>query len=179
MAQQTSDTDRINELDSLLRRIEQGSFERATLSMKEGVYAYAPWYSFALTSLALLTADDELAYGQAELTETGLAKIVVVTSTLVVAANIDTVGALNDRPFAEAFPRRTLTSLSLQAGQGVDQRGSPALGWPEHLTIELRYEGREDVITLRGNAFDRFEPGNVGAIWTLLRQLRGDLVAKS
>jgi hypothetical protein len=132
-----------------------------------------------LTSLALLTADDELAYDQAELTETSLAKIVVVTSTLVVAANIDTVGALKDRPFAEAFPRRTLTSLSLQAGQGVDQRGSQALGWPEQLTIELRYEGREDVITLRGNAFDRFEPGNVGAIWTLLRQLRGDLVAKS
>jgi len=121
MAQRTSDTDRINELDSLLRGIGQGPFEMATVSMKEGVYAYTPWYSYALTSLALLTAEDELAYGQAELTDSGLAKIVVFTFTLVVTANVDTVEAANARPFAEAFPRRTLTSLALQAGQGVDQ----------------------------------------------------------
>jgi len=178
MAQQTSDIDRINELDSLLRRIDQGSFERACLSMKEGVYAYAPWYSHALTSLALLTAEDELAYGQAELTDTGLAKIVIFTSTLVVAANIDIADAADDQPFVRAFPRRTLASLSLQAGQGVDQGGSRALAWPEQLTLELTYDGQEDVITLSGNAFDRFEPGDVGAIWTLLKQLRGDLQAQ-
>jgi hypothetical protein len=175
MAQQTSDTDRINELDLLLRRIDQGPFERATVSMKDGVYAYAPWYSYALTSLALLTAEEELAYGQAELTEIGLAKIVVFTQTLVITADIDTVEAINDRPFVEAFPRRALRSFSLQAGQGVDQQGSRAVGWPEQLVIQLKYEGRQDAITLQGNAFDRFEQGNVGAIWKLLKQLPKDL----
>ena len=179
MAKQTSDTERIDELDSLLRTTDQGSFERATVLMKEGVYAYTPWYSYALTSLALLTAEDELAYGQAELTETGLAKIVVLTSTLVVTAHVDTVEAADSRPFVEAFPRGTLTSLSLQAGQGVDRRGSQAIAWPEHLVIELKYEGREDVITLGGNAFDPFEPDNIGAIWKLLKKLREDLTGKN
>jgi hypothetical protein len=179
MAQRTSDTDRIDELDSLLRTTDQGSFERATVLMKEGVYAYTPWYSYALTSLALLTAEDELAYGQGELSETGLAKIVVLTSTLVVTAHVDTVEAANSPPFAEAFPRRTLTSLALQSGQGVDQRGSQAIAWPEHLLIELKYEGREDAITLRGNAFDPFAQDNIGAIWKLLTKLREDLVGRN
>jgi len=179
MAQRTSDTDRITKLDSLLRGVDQGPFEMATVSTKEGVYAYTPWYSYALTSLALLTAEDELAYGQAELTDSGLAKIVVFTSTLVVTANVDTVEAANARPFAEAFPRRTLTSLALQAGQGVDQQGSRAVGWPEQLVIELKYEGREDAITLRGNAFDPFAQDNIGAVWTLLTKLREDLAGRN
>lgn len=179
MAKQTSDTERINELDSLLRSTNRGSFEKAAVLMEQGVYAYAPWYSYALTSLALLTAEDELAYGQAELTDAGLAKILVVTSTLVVTAHVDTVEAANARPFAEAFPRRALRSLSLQAGQGVDQQGSQAVGWPEQLVIELKYEGREDVITLRGNAFDPFDPDNVGAIWKLLKKLREDLTGRN
>jgi hypothetical protein len=179
MAKRISDTERIDELDSLLRTTDRGPFEMATVLMNQGVYAYAPWYSYALTSLALLTAEDELAYGQAELTDTGLAKMVVLTSRLVVTANVDTVQAGNTRPFVEAFPRRTLASLSLQAGQGVDQRGSQAVGWPEQLVIELKYEGRADLITLRGNAFDPFAQDNIGTIWKLLEKLGEDLAGRN
>lgn len=53
------------------------------------------------------------------------------------------------------------------------------MAWPEQLVIELKYEGQEDAITLRGNAFDRFDPDNTGAIWKLLKKLREDLTGRN
>lgn len=178
MAQQTSDTDRINELDSLLRTVDYGAFERAAVSSRDDFSTYSPWYSYALTSLALLTAGEELAFGQSELAEAGLAKIVVLTSTLVVVAKIDTTKTGKESPFVSAFPRHTLAALSLQSGQGVEERGSRRVGWPEQLVIELKYEHQAESVVLAGHAHDPFNPGNVGAIWTLLHSLRADLAGR-
>jgi hypothetical protein len=52
------------------------------------------------------------------------------------------------------------------------------MGWPGHLIVSALYDGELDVVSVGGQSFSRTEPGNKGAIWTLLDSLREDLDRK-
>jgi hypothetical protein len=173
MVKQSSDNDRISELDTLLRIDERDRFWGAALS--DSQTEYSTWYSRLLSSLALMTTGDDLVYGQAEIDDGGHANIVVVTSSLIIVTRVDTSNAEAPAPRVTAVSRRNLESLSVAAGQGVDVPGSQAVGWPGRLSIQARYRGTEQTIEFRGDSYDRYSPDNVGRIWTLFKVLRSDL----
>lgn len=178
MAQQQDDVVRINDLDYLLRPSDVSALNRVALT-RDDRPTYAKWYSYLLSSLTLLSAGDDLVFGQAEVPEgAGVVRVVVVTTSLVLVAEVDTTTSDSDNPFVSVLPRTAIESFKLRAGQGVDVGGSRKLAWPESLVIEVKYRGLVEPLELWGSAFRQNDPNQIGPIWRLLGELRADLARR-
>jgi len=179
MAHQQDHTARINELDLLLRPDDGGAFDQIAL-VSDGRVAYAAWYSHLLSSLTLASAGEDLAFGHAEvIEERGIARIVVLTTSLVLTADLDLPAADVSNPFVSVVPRSVIESFKVRAGQGVDVEGSRKLAWPQSLVIFVKYRGLDEPLELRGAALEQNDPARVGPIWKLLGELRADITGSS
>lgn len=178
MAQQQDDVVRINDLDYLLRPSDVSPLNRVALTGDDRA-TYAKWYSHLLSSLALLSAGDELIFGQAEVPkDSGDVRVVVITTSLVLTAEVDTTASDSDNPFVSVLPRTAIESFKLRAGQGVDVEGSRKYAWPESLVMEVRYRGLVEPLELWGSALKQNDPKQIGPIWRLLGELRSDLTRR-
>jgi len=174
MAHQQDHAARINELDLLLRPGDGGAFDQKAL-VGDGRMAYAAWYSHLLSSLTLMSAGENLVFGQSDVSEDrGIVRIVVVTTSLVLTADVDVAGGDVDNPFVSVVPRSAIESFKVRAGQGVDVEGSRRLAWPQSLVILVKYRGLDEPLELRGPALVQHGPARIGPIWRLLGELRSD-----
>jgi len=174
MAQKQDDVARINNLDHLLRSGEGDPFDqKAVVGVDRR--SYAGWYSHLLSSLSVLSAGETLIFGQAEMSETGTAQIVVITTSLVLTADVDAAVDAVENPFVLVVPRASIVSLEMRAGQGVDVQGSRTVAWPESMVIRVKYRGMGKTLELRGAAYVQHDTARTGPIWTLLGEFKSDL----
>ena len=177
MTKNKDDIARFRDLDDLLRSGEAAPFDQRAM-VGDGRMSYAGWYSHLLSSLAVVSAGERLVFGQAEVRDGGTAQIVVVTTSLLLTADVHTAADSVDNPFVSVMSRASIESFKMRAGQGVDVEGSREHAWPETIAIDVKYRGMDEPLELRGAAYVMHDTGRPAPIWTLLNELRSDLAVR-
>lgn len=106
----------------------------------------------------------------------GVAQIAVVTTSLVLTADVDVAGVDVDvdNPFVLVVPWSAIESFKVREA-GVDVEGSRKLAWPQSQVIAVKCRGLHDPAELRGAALVQHDPARIAPTWRLLGELRSDL----
>jgi len=174
MTKNQDDIAKIRDLDDLLRSGDGGPFDQRAM-VGDDRMSYAGWYSHLLSSLAVVSAEESLIFGQAEVLDGGVARIFVVTTSLVLTADVDTAADSVENPFVTVVSRASLESFETRVGQGVHVQGSRGVAWPETIAIGVKYRGIDEPLELRGDAYVMHDSKRPAPIWTLLNEFRFDL----
>ncbi|WNY33151.1 hypothetical protein Q9Q99_13270 [Curtobacterium flaccumfaciens] len=111
--------------------------------------------------------------------DSGIAQIVVVTTSLVLTADVHTAADSVDNPFVSVVSRASIESFEMRVGQGVDVQGSRGVAWPETIAIDVKYRGMDKPFKLGGASYVMHDTSRPAPIWTLLNELRSDLAVRT
>lgn len=162
----------IEQLDYLLRS-DRGTFFEAT--MTEDQDAYTPWYARLLSSLALLTDDEEIVFATTVQTlGDTVARVYVFTKDVLISVTIDDVSS-EQNPAPVVVSRAAIRSLRLTASMRSDIQGSSRQGWPGTLRFSIEYNGLVDPVSFEAPGVDRFQLQNPAPSQLLLQSLKKDL----
>lgn len=163
-----------SELENILRN-ERGAFFASTLTEDER--EYAPWYARLLSTLTLLTLDEDIVFACGSKSyDDPRVEILVFTAGYLIVVEVPDVTS-EDNPTPVVLPRAGLTELRVKASSRIDAQGSAKLTWPGNLHFQLTYDGHGSV-EFDAPGYDRYDRDKPAPALVLLDGLRGDLLKR-
>ncbi|RUR03555.1 hypothetical protein [Labedella endophytica] len=178
MAQSNAHKRQILDLDAAISSDEYSSFSAITRTADGSVLR--GWYARLLTALALATGGEPVVFARGRNEEEhGTANIVVFTESVLAVADVDDTTSDDGAPTVRFIPRSAIRSLRFTASDRSDDERAERYTWPGTLSIELAYDGLDELIALSGSATEQFAVNQPASIWRLLEGLQADLLTGS
>ncbi len=137
---------------------------------------YTSWYGTMLTSLALLVRGEELVLAQAFLDDPETARFVLVTTSLLVVADVDP-RAADPSARVRAVPRARVRAIEVSASDVPDNDRLRRFTWPGDVQVTIHHPDLDQPFVVAQRAVDSYNSNRHGAIVRFIEQMRSDMAS--